>query len=128
MKIQTLLTFTGVLEIMTGIGLILVPSLLIRILLGAEINDPVVFTIARVGGSAILALGIACWLARTGQHSRELKALIGGMLVYNIAVFVTLANSAIGFKATPVLIAALIVHALLAIFCISSLQKIKSPA
>lgn len=105
--------------------MILAPALLIRILLGAEINDPVVFTISRVGGSAILSLGLACWLARKDQQTAGLKALISGMLLYNIAVFITLALSALTYKTTVALIAAMIVHFALAIVCLTSLQKFK---
>jgi hypothetical protein len=125
MKPQTLLVFTAVPEILTGIGLLLAPALLIRILLGAEINDPVVVTIARVGGSAIVAIGVTCWLARKDQQSISLRALTSGLLVYNVAVFATLAYSAFSYKTTPALIAALIFHFTMAIICISSLQKFR---
>jgi len=127
MKPQTLLVFTAVLETLTGIGLLLAPALLSQVLLGAEINDPVDFTIARVGGSAITAIGIMCWLARREQQGTGLKALTSGLLVYNTAVFIVLAYSAVSFKTTPALIAALIVHFALAIFCITSLQKFRRP-
>jgi hypothetical protein len=127
MKAQTLLVYTAVLEVLTGIGLLLAPALLIRILLGAELSDPVAFTIARVGGSAIVAIGIMCWLARKDQQSISLRALTSGLLVYNIAVFATLAYSAVSYKTTPALIVALIVHFALAIFCLSSLQKFRRP-
>jgi hypothetical protein len=125
MKTQTLLTLTAILEMLTGIGLILAPALLIRILLGAEMNDPVVFTISRVGGSAIFSLGIACWLAQKTPPGLGTKALITGMLCYNIAVFLTLIYSAFTYKITIALIAAIVVHFLLAIACMSSLRKIK---
>ncbi|HEY4966504.1 MAG TPA: hypothetical protein VII28_08895 [Puia sp.] len=127
MKPQTLLVFTAVLETLTGIGLLLAPVLLIRILLGAEINDPVVVTIARVGGSAITAIGVTCWLARKDQQGTGLKALTSGLLVYNTLVLVVLAYSAVNYKTTPMLIAALIGHFVLAIFCVSSLQKFRRP-
>ncbi len=125
MKTQTLLVFTAVLELLTGVGLLLAPALLIHILLGAEISDPVVFTITRVGGSAIVSLAVVCWLARKDQQSPGSKALVSGLLVYNIVVFATLAYSAFSYKTTPALIAALIVHGLLAIACFNSLQKFK---
>jgi hypothetical protein len=127
MKPRTLLVCAAVIEIITGIGLLLAPVLLIQILLGAEINDPVVVTIARVGGSAIIAIGIMCWQARKDQQGTGLKALTSGLLVYNAVVFVTLAYSAYSYKITPALIAALIVHFVLAIFCISALQKFRRP-
>jgi len=125
MKYQTLLAITAILEILTGLALIIIPALVIRILLGAEITDPVVLTISRVGGSAILALGTACALARTDLPGKGLKALISGMLVYNTAVFATLANSALAFKTTPALFAALIIHFILAFICGSTLNKLK---
>jgi quinol-cytochrome oxidoreductase complex cytochrome b subunit len=127
MKPQTLLVFTAVPEILTGIGLLLAPALLIRILLGAEINDPVVATIARVGGSAIVALGILCWLAQKDKQSISLRALTLGLLVYNVTVFAVLAYSAFSFRTTPVLIVALIFHAAMAIFSFTSLQKFSRP-
>lgn len=128
MKTQTLLSYTAILEILTGIGLIVAPALLIHILLGAEINDPVVFTISRVGGSAILSLGVTCWLAKKDPQSAALKALISGMLLYNMAVFITLAYSVVTYKTTIALIAALIIHFGLGMVCLFSLQKFKLPA
>ena len=125
MKTQSLLIFTAVLEGLTGIGLLLAPALIIQILLGAGISDPVVLTITRVGGSAILSLALACWFGRKDQQSMASKAIISAMLVYNIAVFVTLAYSAFSFKTTPALIAALVIHGLLAIACFNSLRKFK---
>ena len=128
MKTQTLLAVTAVLECLTGVGLILAPALLIRILLGAEMSDTVFFTISRVGGSAIFALGIACWFAQKDQQSTGSKSLITGMLCYNIAVFFILGYNALTFKITIALIAAMVVHFALAIACISSLQKFKPSA
>jgi hypothetical protein len=125
MKSKTLFTATALIEILTGIGLILVPALLVRILLGSEISTETEFTICRVGGSAIIALGIACWLARNDDKSGAVKALTFGMLVYNTMVFATLAYSGIVTKTTLALIAALVVHLILGIACLFSLKSFK---
>jgi len=125
MKTRSILIFTAVAEMLTGIGLLLVPALVIKLLLGAELKDPVVFTIARVAGSAILSLAVACWFLRDTYQDPGAKALVIGMFVYNTAVFATLAYSAFTYKVTPLLIGALIFHFLMAIAYINSLRKLK---
>jgi hypothetical protein len=125
MTSKTLFTVTALIEILTGIGLILAPVLLVRILLGSEISTETEFTICRVGGSAIIALGITCWLARNDDKSGAAKALTFGMLVYNTMVFATLAYSGIVSKTTMALVAALIVHLILGVACLLSLKSFK---
>ena len=52
--------FAAVGEASTGLALIIVPSLVVQLLLGEELTG-VAMPIARVGGTALFALGIACW-------------------------------------------------------------------
>ena len=59
-----LLTVTTVIEAGVGLALLVVPSVVIQLLLGAEISGAAV-TLGRVAGTALLALGVACWLARS---------------------------------------------------------------
>ena len=125
MKSKTLFTVTALIEVLTGIGLILAPALLVRILLGSEISTETEFTICRVGGSAIIALGITCWLARNDDKSGAAKALTFGMLIYNTMVFATLAYSGMVSKTTIALVAALIVHLVLGVACLLSLKSFK---
>jgi hypothetical protein len=125
MKSKTLFTVTALIEVLTGIGLILAPALLVRILLGSEISTETEFTICRVGGSAIIALGITCWLARNDNKSGAAKALTFGMLIYNTMVFATLAYSGMVSKTTIALVAALIVHLVLGVACLLSLKSFK---
>jgi hypothetical protein len=54
------LVATAVLEAATGLALVVVPSLVGQLLLGAELNG-VAETVARVAGIALIALAIACW-------------------------------------------------------------------
>lgn len=128
MKSRELFIATAFLESLTGIALLLAPSFVVNLLLGEAISTSTELTISRIGGSAILALGIACWLARDDEKSRGAKAITGGLLVYNVMVFVSLANSAYTAITTPALIAALIIHLLLGINCIFTLKKMKNPA
>jgi hypothetical protein len=128
MKSRTLFIATAILEAPTGILLLLAPAFVVNLLLDSEISTNTELTICRVGGSAILALGIACWLARDNENTSSAKALTGGMLVYNFMVFVTLANSAYLSTITPVLIAVLIIHLALGIACFYSLKSLKRSA
>jgi hypothetical protein len=77
---KALLVFTAVLEIATGAALLIVPSLVGQMLLGAELTG-VAVTVARVAGIALIGLGVACWpgTPRTG------------MLTYSAAVTLYLA-------------------------------------
>ena len=56
---NTLLTLAAVAEATTGLALLIVPALVGRLLLGAELTG-VSVAVARVAGIALIALGIAC--------------------------------------------------------------------
>jgi hypothetical protein len=59
------------------------PSLLVEVLLDGTAAG---ITVSRVAGVAILALGVACWLARQYAAGRAARGLIAAMLLYNAAV------------------------------------------
>jgi len=56
---KTLLTLAGVAEVATGAALLIAPSLVTRLLLGAE-PVGVAIAVARVSGIALTALGVGC--------------------------------------------------------------------
>ena len=97
------LVFAAFGEAATGLALLLVPSLVGQLLLGAELTG-IAVTVARVAGIALIGLGLACWPG---------KALIG-MLTYSAAVTLYLAY--VGFaggSAGMLLWPAVILHATL---------------
>ena len=62
------LIFAAVGEAATGLALLIVPSLVGQLLLGAELTG-IAVTVARVAGIALIALGIACWPGTAaGRH------------------------------------------------------------
>jgi hypothetical protein len=71
---RKLLTFAAVAEAATGLALGVVPALVGRLLLGAELSG-VGVVVGRVAGIALIALGVACWPGRTA---------LCGMLTYNV--------------------------------------------
>jgi amino acid permease len=65
--------------------LLLTPSL-VELLLGAVPGTLAGMTVSRLAGVALLALAVACWLAREDAAGRAAKGLVAAMLFYNIAV------------------------------------------
>ena len=73
---KNVLLFAAVGEIATGLALLIMPGLVVRSLLGAELAG-VALPLARVLGIALVALGVACWPGATA---------IFGMLAYGALV------------------------------------------
>jgi hypothetical protein len=121
---KLLLSITGAVEVLTGLLLLAAPSILVELLLGEPPGSPAGVTVARVTGAALLALGVACWLARDDGLSRAAKGLVAAMLLYNVAVVVVLViawatQGLSGVGLWPVILA----HAGLAIWCIGYLTE-----
>ena len=62
------------LEVLTGAGLIVAPSLLARLLFGSDLN-PAGEATGRVGGLVILCLAAGCWLRAATAESHALMPL-----------------------------------------------------
>jgi hypothetical protein len=99
-----LLALAAMAEAATGLALLILPSLVGRLLLRAELTG-VAVPVARVLGIALIALGVACWPGRTA---------LCGMLIYGAAV--TLYLSYLGIRGEWVgslLWPAVVLHAVL---------------
>jgi hypothetical protein len=120
---KPLLSVTGAIEAATGLVLLVAPSLLVELLLGAAPGTPAGETVGRVAGAALLALGVACWLAREDAAGHAAKGLVVAMLLYNVAVVVILVLAwtrlgLFGIALWPVGLA----HAALATWCAACLS------
>jgi hypothetical protein len=73
---KNVLTVAAVLEVATGVALLIVPSLVGRLLCGEEFTG-IVIPVARVLGIALIALGVCCWPSSTA---------LCGMLTYSALV------------------------------------------
>ena len=101
---KKVLTVAAVAEVATGMALLIVPSLVGRLLFGAEFTG-VANPAARVTGIALLALGVGCWPGSTA---------LCGMLTYGTLVTLYLAYlGVIGEWVGPLLWPAVILHAIL---------------
>ena len=70
---KKVLTVAAVIEVATGMALLIVPSLVGQLLFGEEFTG-IVTVVARVLGIALLSLGVCCWPGSTA---------LCGMLTYS---------------------------------------------
>jgi hypothetical protein len=118
-----LLKITALLEVPAGLGLIAAPVLVVRLLLGAEISGAAL-PLARVAGVALLALGIACWLASYDAQGCGARGVICGMAIYNLGTVLVLGIAGIASQSAGVLLwPAVILHAAMAVWCITTLRR-----
>jgi len=85
-----LLAIGGILETAAGLGLLVDPAGGASALFGSTMEGPGV-AIGRIGGGGLLALGIACWLARKTPTAPASVGVGWAYLVYNVITCVTLA-------------------------------------
>src|SRR5205809_6418102 len=97
------LTLTAIIEAATGLALISVPAIVVRLLLGAEISGASI-PLGRVAGAALLALGVTCWLARHETQTRAAKGLVVAMMIYKIAATAVLAFAGICMRLEGVVV------------------------
>jgi hypothetical protein len=120
---KRLLKLTAFIEAATGLGLICVPAVIVRLLLGSALVGAGV-PLGRLAGVALLALGIACWLASSDTESCAARGVVTAMTLYNIGAVLVL--GAAGLKLRPVgtgLWPAVVLHAAMTIWCVTSLLR-----
>lgn len=107
------LAFAAIGEASTGLGLLIVPSVVVWLLLGTELSD-VSIPLARVTGIALIGLGISCWPSSTARC---------GMLTYSAIVTLYLAYIAIRGEWVGILLwPAVLLHAGLTVLLLRLVQ------
>ena len=110
---------TAIIEAATGLGLMVAPAVLAQQLLGATLDTPAGLTVGRVGGTALLALSVACWLSRENG-----RALVAAMLLYNVVVVGLLVYAALALALSGLgLWPAVALHLAFAFWCMACLQR-----
>ena len=113
-----LLTVTAVIEAGAGLALLVVPTVVVQLLLGADIFGAAV-PLGRVAGAALLALGLACWLARGDAQSRAARGIVTAMLLYNFGAVVILGAAGTWSQTAGIALwPAVIIHAAMAVWCL----------
>jgi len=119
-----LLIVTAVIEVGASLALVCCPSATVALLLGSGLDTPAAETLGRLAGAALLALGVACWLARGDESSRAARGLVAAMLLYNAAAVALLASAStcLGLRGIA-LWPAVVLHAAMAVWCIACLRR-----
>ena len=124
MVAKQLLIVTALVETATGLILLVSPTLVVALLLGASLDAPAALVVAHVAGAAVLSLGCACWLARNDGPNRAVPGLVAAMLLYNTIAVAVLANAGAGARLVGALTwPAVALHAALAVWCIACLRS-----
>jgi hypothetical protein len=120
---KNLLIVTAGIEAATGLALLGLPLLVASLLLGASLDMPAALVVARVTGAALLALGVACWMARNDGKSRAAAGVVTAMLLYNVAAVSVFLYASIGLALSGIgLWPAILLHAALAAWCVACLR------
>ncbi|HXJ80253.1 MAG TPA: hypothetical protein VMS64_16430 [Candidatus Methylomirabilis sp.] len=80
--------FAAVVEVATGLVLVIDPTIVTRWLLGVDVSGQGRL-LGRCFGIALLALGVACWPGRQGAESSP--SAFRAMLIYNVLIALYLA-------------------------------------
>jgi hypothetical protein len=121
--LKLLLLATALVEIGTGLALLVAPSWVTKLLLGEGLSSPQSLVLGQITGAALVSIGVACWLASRGNSSGQ-RSTIGGLLIYNLAVPALLIHAALAYGTRGVaIVPAGILHVALAIWCVLCLQS-----
>lgn len=121
---KSLLVVTAVVELVAGIVLLITPSLASKLLLGAGLGSPESVLVGKIGGAALLAIGLSCWLSRNHDRDGQAIGLVAGLLVYNAAIVVLLLYAGVVDKMHGVGIWPTIgLHSALSIWCVARLRR-----
>ena len=120
MRTRVLLATASTLEAVTGLALIIAPSI-VRFLLGTDISGATL-VIARMAGLGLLALGVACWPRGEATIPRLRAMLIYNLLATAYLGYLRFSSQSVG----KLLLLALAVHAVLTILFLGAWLKHQS--
>ncbi len=121
---KTLHAVSAMIELGAGLALLALPSAVVKLLLGSPLDTPAAVALGRLTGAALLALGIACWLARGNTLGCAARGLVVAMLVYNIGAVVVLGVAGVQLPTTGIALwPAVVLHGGMAIWCVCVLVQ-----
>lgn len=122
-KRKFFLVVTAMLEAPLGVSLVLLPAFPLAILIGLDPAAVETLFVGRVAGAALIAIGIASWMARADPSTAAQFGLLTGLLVYDATAALLLVYAATVLKMSGVLLwPAVALHAVLAAWCLSCLR------
>src|SRR5262245_11688153 len=124
MRVAYLFVGTSVVEGAAGAALLVAPSLVSSLVLGAPLGAGPGGVITRLYGAALLAVAAICWLARRDEHSVAARAIIAGLASYHVltVLLLAIAGRALGMRG-PLLWPAVALHAVLTMLCAGARRR-----
>jgi hypothetical protein len=119
-----LLLASALIELAAGAVVLCIPSIAARLLFGSPLEAIGALAVARLTGAALLALGVACSLARCDANSCASRGVVSAMVAYNLLAVLILA--ATGIRTTAVGVAlwpAVALHAAMTSWCVVRLMR-----
>jgi hypothetical protein len=117
-----LLTMASV-ETATGVCVLFWPAGLFALFLGLERASIEATFVGRIAGAALLALGVASWIAKDDTLTTAQRGLMTGLLIYNVAASALLAYAGAVLELVGVLLwPTVALHAVLAVWSASCLR------
>lgn len=115
---KMLLMVTTVFEGAVGLGLFLIPAVLVPVLLGSPIDTPTGMVAGRLAGAAILSLAVCCWQARNSEPDGAGLGVVTAMLFYNIAAAAVLVYAGVRLGLQSQFIwPTIVLHAFMGLWC-----------
>ncbi len=116
------LALAALAEAGTGVILVAYPPIVVRLLFGVEINGVGVI-MSRIGGIALIALGVACWPGNPAFHP------LYGMLTYSTLAMLYLIRIGVRGEAVGLLLwPAVVAHAILVALLVGAQFKAQKTA
>jgi hypothetical protein len=121
---KSFFTYTAIIEALTGLGLIFVPSRITLLLFETTLSNSLEIVMSMIAGAAIFSLALYCWFSRLSTNP---LIAIRTMLIYNFAVAAVILYGALalGFKG-PALWLVIIFHFFQTAICALFLNKKKN--
>jgi hypothetical protein len=115
---------TAFVEAGAGLALLGLPSVTTSLLFGTPLDSFAAVSVARIGGAAIFAIAIVCFLARGNAHGLASHGMLVALLFYNLVVAGVLAFASFGHDLHGVLLwPAAAFHFAMAAWCGATLQR-----
>ena len=121
---KNLLTITAIIEVFTGIVLLIIPPAAVSLLLGDSLTEQSRILLDRMCGIALISLSVACWMARRNPQSSA--TMIRALVLYNFgAAMLLLYAGAFGHFSGIGLWPTVLLHIALLVWCFQSLRQKK---
>jgi len=104
-------TIAAAVEVTAGLALIVTPTLVVHLLVGASLSSGGI-AVGRVGGFGLLSLGLACWPSADAVTARATSALFTYNLLSSVYIaYLSVVGGFVGYLLWP----ACALHAFLAL-------------